>query len=316
MKDRHKFGNIIGKSPAIQQTYELILKACTCDANVVIYGESGTGKELVARTIHDMGARGDKGFVAVNCGAIPEALFESEFFGYRKGAFTGAYADKHGFFDLARGGTLFLDEVGELNPNMQVKLLRAIDGGGYTPVGDNKLRNTDFRIVAATNRALVDMVNNRLIREDFLYRIHVIPITVPPLRDRKEDVPLLVDHFLRLHGNRKGRQSIPGNILDVLYNHDWPGNVRELENVLRRYLTIKRLDFINAPTSQTIDIGNISGTQLHQQGLVLREAVEAFEKEFISKVLEQNHWHRAKSAAMLGIPPRTLHRKIKKLRLV
>ncbi|MBW2739331.1 MAG: sigma-54-dependent Fis family transcriptional regulator [Deltaproteobacteria bacterium] len=261
IKERYRFGDIIGKSRPMQEIYELILKAANSDANVVVYGESGAGKEMVARAIHDMSNRRDKDFVAVNCGAIPETLLESEFFGYKKGAFTGANMDKHGYLDLAGEGTLFLDEVSELDLNLQVKLLRVIDGGGYTPVGSNKTKYSDFRIIAATNNNLLEQVNKNLMREDFFYRLHVIPITVPPLRERKEDIPLLVEHFLKLYCDSKEKQSLPGKIFEALHNHNWPGNVRELENVLKRYLTIQRLDFINPRGSKAANEVNDSGKE-------------------------------------------------------
>ncbi len=315
IKERYKFGDIIGKSQPMQEIYELILKAANSDANVVISGESGTGKEMVARAIHDMSNRRDKVFVAVNCGAIPETLLESEFFGYKKGAFTGANMDKHGYLDLAGGGTLFLDEVSELDLSLQVKLLRVIDGGGYTPVGSNKAKYSDFRIISATNKNLLEQVNKNLMREDFFYRMHVIPVTVPPLRERKEDIPLLVEHFLKLHCDSKERQSLPVKIFEAIDNHDWPGNVRELENVLKRYITIQRLDFINPRGSRAANEVDDSGKELLQENAGLRDAVELFEKDYISKVLNQNKWHRGKTAKTLGIPERTLYRKLKHFNL-
>ena len=199
IKDRYRLGSLIGKSPAMQEVYELILNAAATNANVIVYGDSGTGKELVAKAIHEMSNRSEKGFVPVNCAAIPENLLESEFFGHKKGAFTGAHADKQGYLDVADGGTLFLDEVGELSLSLQAKMLRAIEGGGYSPVGSSVNKLSDFRIIAATNRNLLEQVRKRGIREDFFYRIHVIPINVPPLRDRKEDIPLLMEHFLKLY---------------------------------------------------------------------------------------------------------------------
>ncbi len=315
IKERYKFGDIIGKSQPMQEIYELILKAANSDANVVISGESGTGKEMVARAIHDMSNRRDKVFVAVNCGAIPETLLESEFFGYKKGAFTGANMDKHGYLDLAGGGTLFLDEVSELDLSLQVKLLRVIDGGGYTPVGSNKAKYSDFRIIAATNKNLLEQVNKNLMREDFFYRMHVIPVTVLPLRERKEDIPLLVEHFLKLHCDSKERQSLPVKIFEAIDNHDWPGNVRELENVLKRYVTIQRLDFINPRGPKAANEVEDSGKELLQENAGLRDAVELFEKDYISKVLNQNKWHRGKTAKTLGIPERTLYRKLKHFNL-
>lgn len=316
MKDRYRFGDIVGRSMPMQEVYDLILRATASDANVVIYGESGTGKELIASTIHKLSDRSQKPFVPVNCGAIPEPLFESEFFGHKKGSFTGAHVDKHGFFDLGHEGTLFLDEIGELSMNMQVKLLRAIEGRGYTPVGDTKVRISDVRIIAATNRNLAHMVKQGGMREDFFYRIHIIPITLPPLKNRKEDIPLLVDHFLQNHGDGRKITSIPGKVLDALLNYDWPGNVRELQNVLHRYLTVDRLDFTGAtefrsesraPERPAADISLETN---------LRDALDAYEKRYITDVLDKNRWHRGKTAEVLQIPPRTLYRKMKKYNLI
>ncbi|MDM8549175.1 sigma 54-interacting transcriptional regulator [Desulfobacterales bacterium HSG2] len=305
VKNCYKFGNIIGKSPAIREIYKRIAEIADFDDDVIIFGESGTGKELIARTIHSLSSRQNNAFVPINCGAIPEALFENEFFGHRKGAFTGADADKPGFFDLANNGTLFLDEVGELTLNMQVKLLRAVEGAGYTPVGDTEVRKTDVRIISATNRDLTDALKKGTVREDFFYRIHIIPIHVPPLRNRKEDISLLIDHFLKLHNSGKNIRSLPGNILEALYNHSWPGNVRELKNVLKRYLTLNCLDFI------TSDEASSSENIFHGEKMLLNEAVAAFEKDFISRALERNRGHRSETAKMLGITERTLYRKLK-----
>jgi PAS domain S-box-containing protein len=307
MKERFRFRNIIGKSPAMQEVYELILKAAHSDPSVAIFGESGTGKELVARAVHELSVRHDKEFVTVNCGAIPENLLESEFFGHKKGAFTGAYADKVGHLDIVDGGTLFLDEVGELTLNMQVKLLRAIDGGDYTPVGGHKLKRSGFRVIAATNRNLMDLVKEGSMREDFFYRIHVIPIALPPLRERREDIPLLVDHFLAAYRGDEKETRIPAKILDHLFNHHWPGNVRELQNVIRRYLSVGQWDFLsNSPGSR--DGGTIESRNL-------KEAVEDLEKATVRKALEQARWNRTRAAQILGISRRALFRKIKRLEL-
>ncbi len=311
MKDRYRFGGIIGRSPAMQEVYDVILRASSSDANVVIYGESGTGKELIARTIHKMSSRKNNTFVPVNCGAIPETLFESEFFGHRKGAFTGAHRDKQGFFDISHGGTLFLDEVGELRPEQQVKLLRAIEGAGYIPVGDHRTKQADVRIIAATNRDLIEMTKKGRIREDFYYRIHIIPITVPPLRNRKEDLPLLVEHFLLTYDEEMKIATLPGKVFDALNNHDWPGNVRELQNVVQRYITLGRLDFIDKGAGPLTDIGH-SLNGYADKGSALQTTIESFEKQYITKILEQNNWHRGKTADFLVIPPKTLYRKMKK----
>lgn len=321
--DRYRFGDLIGKSRPMQTIYNLIIEASASDAGVVIYGESGTGKELIAETIHNLSNRRKMAFVPVNCGAIPESIFESEFFGRRKGAYTDAYNDKPGFFDLAHRGTLFLDEVSELSPNMQVKLLRAIEGGGYTPVGDNKVKYSDVRIIATTNEILINLVKKGKMREDFFYRIHIIPIYVPPLKDRKEDIPLLVDHFLRLLSNGKNVPEIPSKIMEILYNYDWPGNVRELQNVLQRYITMKNLDLMDSfliqenETSKSyfelIKQTDASSKGYCEEGFNLRSAVKNYEKSLIRKALNQANWNRKKVSKMLGIPLRTLSRKIKEL---
>jgi PAS domain S-box-containing protein len=226
LKERYRFQNIIGISPAMQSVYDQILSAANSDAAVSISGESGTGKELVAKAIHDLSNRVGNSFVAINCGAIPEPLLESEFFGYKKGAFTGAVIDKHGFLDLADNGTLFLDEVGELSLSMQVKLLRAIDGGGYNPIGSNEKCTADFRIISATNQDLKAEVFKGNMREDFYYRIQVIPIKLPPLRERKEDIPFLVEHFTQLFSDKNKFGKIPDQMMGEFYNYTWAGNVR------------------------------------------------------------------------------------------
>jgi PAS domain S-box-containing protein len=254
IRETTSFHGIVGKSKAMQQVFETILQAATSDTNVVITGESGTGKELTARAVHTLSSRNDKPFVIVNCGAIPDTILESEFFGYKKGAFSGAIADKPGFLDTAHQGTLFLDELGELPIAMQVKLLRALEGGGYIPVGDTEEKFSDFRIVAATNRDLKAMVDAGKMREDFFYRIHIIPIQLPPLRERKDDIPLLVYHFMNEIGDSDGKhQSFPGEILDAMVDYDWPGNVRELQNVINRYLTLGEIDFNISNVGAPID---------------------------------------------------------------
>jgi len=312
-KGSNQFGNIIGKSKKMHEIYEIILKAAVSNANVIIYGESGTGKELVAQTIHDLSSRGGKNFVTVNCGAIPDNLIESEFFGYEKGAFTGADTDKPGYLDMAEGGTLFMDEVGELDLNMQVKLLRAIEGGGYTPIGSRKIKKPDIRIIAATNRDLKAGLEKGQIREDFYYRIHIIPIQLPPLRERKEDISLLVYHFLQKYGDNENIPSIPENIIKLMQDYDWPGNVRELQNALDRYITLKEIDFMDVSQSDQAVPEIIADSFMVQsnQSLKLRTATESFEKKYIEKLLSEHKWHKTKVASMLGINRRTLFRKMK-----
>ena len=309
VRDRFRFGDLVGKSAAMQAVYDLILNAAGSDANAIIYGESGTGKELVARAIHAASDRRSHPFVPVNCGAIPENLIESEFFGYKKGAFSGAMADKHGLLDAARGGTLFLDELGDLALRMQVKLLRAIEGGGYTPVGGQQVRHTDARIIAATNRDLEAMVASGRFRQDLYYRVHVIPIRLPPLRERREDLPLLAEHFLQRCSGGRPAASLDGRLLDRLAAYDWPGNVRELENVLRRFVTLGRIDLgdrrqaAGGPPPATARDGAPEGR--------LKDRVEAFERQLIVETLEACRWHKAKAAARLGIHRKTLFTKLR-----
>ncbi|MDA8404553.1 MAG: sigma 54-interacting transcriptional regulator [Desulfobacteraceae bacterium] len=316
IKERYKFGDIIGKNRSMQAVYEHISKAAAADANVIIYGESGTGKELVAREIHRLSDNSERPFVPVNCSAIPENLFESELFGYKKGAFTGAIQDKPGYFDQADGGTLFLDEMGEIGLSAQVKLLRVLDGGGYTPVGGNEVKKAKVRIVAATNRDLKKEVQAGRMREDFFYRIHIIPITLPPLRERKDDLPLLIEHFLAIYATSETMPLLDGKVLGMLYNYDWPGNVRELQNVLQRYITMKTLDFMSTSVSKPVAQEDFKPVDLQKGGESLDQAVTNFEKNIILGVLEQKKWQKNKAASVLQIDRKTLFRKMKKYGLL
>ncbi len=313
LKERFRFQNIIGKSEPMQRVYNLILSAANSDANVSIYGESGTGKEMVANAIHDLSKRKEKIFVPVNCGAIPESLLESEFFGYKKGAFTGATIDKHGYLDLADKGTLFLDEIGELQLNMQSKLLRAIDGGEYHPIGSNENLQADFRIITATNKELNNEVIKGNMREDFYYRIQVIPITIPPLRERKDDIPFLVEHFSKMYSSESEYPKIPEKFLDKLFSYDWPGNVRELQNTLLRFFS----------TGQFILLDRIYGMAGYRKTDYfiaeaapikenLRQKIEDYERNLIFNTLKDNNWHRNKASEKLGVTRNTLFRKMNK----
>jgi len=315
IKDRYRLGDLIGKSAPMQEVYELILKAATTNANVVVYGESGTGKELVARSIHHLSNRSSKPIVPVNCAAIPEGLIESEFFGHRKGAFTGAHLDKKGYFYCAGSGTLFLDEVGEIGLNMQAKLLRAIETGEFTPVGDTRVQKADACIISATHRNLSDMAKMGQMREDFFYRIAVIPITVPPLREHKEDIPLLVDHYLKLYGKGKNLVSVPGRIMDALLEYQWPGNIRELQNVLQRYLVVGELDSIithDGMFGDEEDVAKGSDPSMRD----LNTALVRFEKELILNALKENNWNKTKAASVLGIDRRSLLRKMQRVGII
>ncbi len=304
MRDRYKFGDIIGRSPAMQMVYELITKAAASEYPVVIYGESGTGKELAARTIHDLRNTNDEPFVTVNCGAVTEALFEREFFGHRKGTFTDAVSDEPGYLDAAHQGTLFLDEIGELPLAMQVKLLRVFESGEFTPVGDVTPKKVDIRFVAATNKNLPELVRIGRFREDLFYRIQVIEIVLPPLRERREDIRLLVEHIFSQHKAEDKITNLPEKLREMLYQYDWPGNVRELMNTIQRYLAT---DFVTLPGHPQVDSekGPSPSNGLHH-------AIESLERRIITEALQQTNWHRGKTADLLQIPRRSLQRKIQK----
>lgn len=306
-QDRYRFGDIIGRSPDMQMVYGLISKAAASIYPVVVYGESGTGKELVAKTIHALQFSNNEPFITVNCGAVTESLFEREFFGHRKGAFTDAVRDEPGFLEAAHGGTLFFDEIGEMPSAMQVKLLRVLESGEYTPVGDTIVRRADFRIIAATNKYLSELVQNGSFREDLFYRIQVIEISLPPLRERREDIHLLVDHILLQHNAETKAADLPGKLREMLYHYDWPGNVRELKNTIQRYLAT---DLVTLPGG-SLQEPEISETVT--RGLHL--AIEALEKKMIAEALNQTGGHRGSTAKLLKIPRRSLQRKIKKYQL-
>jgi PAS domain S-box-containing protein len=316
IKDRYRFGDIIGKSKPMQEVYELILKASATDANVIIYGESGTGKELVANAIHNLSDRNSGQFVPVNCGAIPETLLESEFFGYKKGAFTGAHADKKGFLEVADNGTLFLDELGEIVPNLQVKLLRVLEGKGFTPIGSTKNKKPDIRIIAATNRNLQRNVSDGSMREDFFYRIHIIPITLPPLRERKEDIPLLIEHFIKAEGKERSLPLITGEMIEAMLRYNWPGNVRELQNVLQRFVTLNQFDLMKETETADFDIKMFAPLPADAKEINYQKLIDQFERNLIEHSLQQNQWQREVSAKSLGLSLRTFYRKLKRHGLV
>jgi two-component system response regulator GlrR len=275
---------------------EKVAKAAETDSNVCIYGESGTGKELIAKSLHLLSARKDKSFVAVNCNAIPEGLLEGELFGYEKGAFTGALRNKRGFFTQAHGGTIFLDEVSEMPESMQVKLLRVLQEKQFHTLGGEKPTDVDVRILTATNKNLEDEVKNGRFREDLFYRIYVIPIYLPPLRERKEDIPLLVDHFIKKYDMKmnKGVKGISAYALQKLLSYSWPGNVRELEN---------SIEYAVAMTSQEV-VGEdmiIQTKGIEEDKLKpLKEAKNEFEKSYISNILALTRGNVSKAAELAG----------------
>ncbi len=310
LSERDRLGELIGRGPAMQKAYERLLKAAVTDAPVIVYGETGTGKELAARTIWQLSEKYAKVFVSVNCAAVQEPLFESQFFGYRKGAFTGATRDESGFFDQAKDGTLFLDEVGELGPAMQAKLLRVLNNGEYTPVGATKPRIANVRIIAASNQPLRNMVATGKFREDLFHRLHVIAIEMPPLRRHMEDIPLLVDHFLGvLDPEGATRRRIPDEIVDRFKEYDWPGNVRELINEVRRYIA---MDEVELHSPHIPEYSPEGGSGSSAAGQPLNEKVMAFERQIIADVLSGVDGNRVKASERLQVPLPTLYRKIQK----
>jgi two-component system, NtrC family, response regulator AtoC len=307
---RNRFGTLVGDSGPMQSVYEQITQAAACDATVVIYGEPGTGKELVARAIHDTSLRHSRRFVPVHCGAIPENLVESEFFGYVKGAFSGAGADKQGYVNFADQGTLFMDEIGEISPHMQVKLLRVIEGGGFTPVGSNQVEYANIRIIAATNRDMQERIDAQRMRKDFFYRIHILPIYLPPLRYRKADLPLLIEHFMNLYGGNNRLAPIDARSMNQLMDYDWPGNVRELQNVIIRYCHSHKIQLMTDLTSpfETPVAAKFSGLHCAEK---LRSLMDAYERKVIEQTLVNNRWQRSKVARLLGVNRKTLFTKMK-----
>jgi PAS domain S-box-containing protein len=315
LSTRDHFGKLIGQSPVMQKVYERITQAAASQETVIIYGETGTGKELAARTLFELSTHHTREFVTVNCGALPENLFESHFFGHRKGAFTGADQDAQGYFDQAQEGTLFLDEVGELPLLMQAKLLRVLQDGEYTPVGSTTRRKADVRIIAATNKELRKMVQEGKIREDFFHRLHVIALDMPPLRWHKEDIPLLIAHFLaqRTPEEESPLSTIPADVMQRLMEYNWPGNVRELFNELRRYFTTGELEL--ADDTIPDDAQGPADLTVRAKGRTYTAIIEEVERWLLAKSLAQHQGNRVKTAEALDMPLRSLHRKIKKYQL-
>ncbi len=314
LKDDSSLESIIGSSEAMQRIFTMVRKIAPTDSTILIGGESGTGKELIARAIHFMSGRADKPFVGVNCGALPENLLESELFGHVKGSFTGAIRDKEGLFKVAEHGTIFLDEVGEITPALQVKLLRALQEKEFLPVGGTAPTHVDVRVLAATNRDLEQEVERGTFRADLYYRLNVIPVTVPPLRGRRDDVPLLVRHFLQRLVEKRGMpvKSIDKEAMAILCDYDWPGNVRELENVLERVVLLEDGDVIIRDSLPEKLLQNPDrGTKGIFEGTP-RATLEDLEKEYLIQVLESTSWQKKKASSILGINASTLYRKIQR----
>ena len=318
---RYRLASLLGKSPAMQRVFELIGKIHATRTSVLITGESGTGKELVARALHSEGPRADRPFVAVNCGAIPDELMESELFGHVKGAFTGAVSDKAGLFHAAEGGILFLDEIGELSLGMQVKLLRVLQERMVKPVGANQERDVDVRIVAATNRELEAEVSRGAFRSDLYYRLNVIELRLPPLRQRREDVPMLIEHFVRRFSTEQGRPGLQlsPEAMRALQEYDYPGNVRELENIIERAVTLaggSKIGLSDLPALRaTPALGTQEGDALAipGEGIDLDRVLNDYERKIIERALEQSEGVRKRAAQLLGISFRSLRYRLAKL---
>ncbi len=314
LKKQYQFHDLISKSSKMQEIFELSRTIAKSNSNILILGESGTGKELLARAIHNESLRAAGPFIPVSCVALTETLLESELFGHEKGAFTDAIAQKKGKFELADGGTIFLDEIGDISPKLQLSLLRVLQEKEFTRVGGTRPIKVDVRIIAATNRDLKKAVEEGKFRDDLYYRLNVISIEIPPLRERKEDIPVLVRHFIEKFNIEMGKkiERISEEALDILMKYDWPGNVRELENVIERAMVITKDNFIKAE-------------ELHLSPQVMKEkdtstpleekTLKAIERQHILRILDENNWNIQKSAEVLGIDRVTLYNKIKKYNL-
>ncbi len=316
---RKAFSAIVGSSPAIKSVLDQIEQVARSTATILIQGESGTGKELVAKAVHEASDRKDKPCIVVNCTAIPEQIIESELFGHKKGAFTGAWQDKRGLVDEANGGTLFLDEIGELNMVMQAKLLRLLQEGDYKPVGGLNTLHADVRFVAATNHDLKERIAQRQFREDLFYRLNVICFQLPPLRDRRDDIPLLVQHFMRKYGtlNKKDFRDIAPDAMAMLMARPWPGNIRELENIIERAVILCRSDQIKLNDIVTDGIHPAPLPYFTEEvfRLPFKEAkeavIQAFHHQYIQAILHQSKGNISKAADKAGLQRQYLHRIIK-----
>ena len=328
LQSRYKFDNIVGKSQALQHVLSVVEKVADTDSTVLITGESGTGKELIARALHYNSSRANRMMVTVNCGAIPEELLESELFGHVKGAFTNAVNHREGRFALADGGTIFLDEIGDMSPNLQVKLLRVLQERTFEPVGSSKTVKVNVRVIAATNQHLEELIEQKKFREDLYYRLNVLPIESPPLRDRADDIPLLIHHFIDI-GNQQKNMKINGiseEAMKLLVHYRWPGNVRELENMVERVMILRETGDIlgeDLPAqfhSQQTGANRASDGNERQSlapvissdGISFNDVIGDLETDLILQALEQTHCNKNRAAQLLGLNRTTLLEKIKK----
>ena len=319
LAEKHSFKDIISKSKEMRRLFRLLEQISESDTTVLLQGESGTGKELFAKAIHSLSHRKNRPMITINCGSLPDTLLESELFGYKAGAFTDAKKDKPGRLAIAHGGTLFLDEIGDVSPALQVRLLRVLQDKIYEPLGSTKSEKADVRIITATNKDLEKLVKDRIFREDLYYRINVIRLKLPPLRDRKEDIPLLVDYFLKKLNRLKGKdiRGISPDILTELMSHDFPGNIRELENIMEYAMVVCKNSILNLnhlpeyirPETITTPHEAVIGSSGKNTPL------QDQERNFLIGILSGNNWNRTDTAAQLGIHTSTLWRKIKKLEI-
>jgi DNA-binding NtrC family response regulator len=316
LEDISEFDMVVGKSKVMEKVMDIIKRISSSDSTVLITGESGTGKELLAREIHKHSPRKNAPFVVVDCGALVETLFESELFGHTKGSFTGAYETKHGRFEVANGGTIFLDEISNISLNIQAKLLRVIQEREITRVGSTKPIKVDVRILVATNENLADCVREGKFREDLFYRLSVVPMQLPPLRERKEDIPLLIAHFLKKYNKRTKKEikKISPPVQKALIQYDWPGNIRELENTIERAVVLSQREEIELEDLVYHGIGS-SLSLMHPAGGHYKN-LDEIEKEYIKVVLQTQHGNKSKTAKILGIDRKTLLAKIKKYNIL
>ncbi len=316
---KYKFENIIGQSEAITQVLSMIERVAESDSTVLITGESGTGKELIAKALHYNSTRGREPFIPINCGAIPAELLESELFGHIKGAFTGAIANRTGRFEMAEDGTLFLDEIGDMSPSLQVKLLRVLQERCFEPVGSTKTVEVNVRVIAATNADLEQAVDDGRFREDLFYRLNVIPIRIPPLRERRSDIPILLHHFIEIFNRARGRQlkGVAPDAMEMLNHYSWPGNIRELENLVERLSILKDNGLIEVSDLperyRKLTVSSEPGkVEIPENGVDFNTAVDAYENALIMRALEKTGWNRNQAALLLKLNRTTLVEKIKK----
>ena len=322
LNEKTQANAIIGGSPKMQEVFNLVEKVADCDSTILITGETGTGKGLVAKAIHQYSNRKNKPFISINCGAIPENLLESELFGHVRGAFTGATVSKSGKFELAHGGTIFLDEIGDMSPDLQVKVLRVLEEKEFEPVGGCRTQKADVRIIAATHRDLEQEVKNGKFREDLFYRLYVIPIGLPALRERKSDIPYLTSYFMQMsnHNNNRQIEGISEGALQIMLSYSWPGNVRELRNVVERLVVLIGSGKISAnDLPKELKAANgynaTQSIEISDDGICLNSAVTEFEKDLILQSLEKTKWVKNKAAKLLQLNRTTLVEKIKRHRI-